>query len=65
MVKRSENGDTLFIESKAIIKRGNQSVEMTTNEKWYLNDNEKEMAVNQTTASFRGKRNLVLVYTKQ
>ncbi|MCX6329425.1 MAG: glycosyl hydrolase [Bacteroidia bacterium] len=64
-VNRSEYGDTLFIISKATIKRVNQSVEMTTNEKWYLIDDGKEMAVNQTTASFRGKRNLVLVYTKQ
>jgi hypothetical protein len=64
-LKRSENGDTLFIESKATIKRGNQSVEMATNEKWYLIDDGKEMAVNQTISSFRGKRNLILVYTKQ
>jgi hypothetical protein len=63
-VKRSESGDTLFIESKATMKRGNQSVEMTANEKWYL-INGKEMAVNQTTSSFRGKRNLVLIYMKQ
>ncbi len=61
----SENGDTLLITSRVTIKRGNQSFENITNEKWYQSENGKTLFINQTSSSFRGKRNLTLVYDKQ
>jgi mannan endo-1,4-beta-mannosidase len=61
----SENGDTLSIETKTTMKRGNQSFENITSEKWYLSENRQHLSVRQTSSSFRGKRNIILVYDKQ
>ena len=61
----SENGDTLLITSKVTMKRGTQSFENIINEKWHLSENRKVLSVYQTSTSFRGNRNLTLVYDKQ
>jgi mannan endo-1,4-beta-mannosidase len=65
LLKRSENGDTLIIGSKITMKRGAQSFESSSLEKWYLSGNKRSLFINQTSSSFRGKSNIVLVYDKQ
>jgi mannan endo-1,4-beta-mannosidase len=64
-LKRSENGDTLIIESKSTMKRGNQSFESSASEKWYMSDNKRSLFIKQSSSSPRGKRNITLVYDKQ
>lgn len=64
-LKRSQNGDTLFIDSKMSFKRGVQTFESTTREKWYLSGNKRSLFINQVSSSFRGKRNITLVYEKE
>jgi mannan endo-1,4-beta-mannosidase len=64
-MKRSENQDTLTIDSKMTMKRGGQSFESSTLEKWYLSGNTRSLFINQTSSSSRGKRNIILVYDKQ
>jgi mannan endo-1,4-beta-mannosidase len=61
---RSENGDTLILESKATTSRGNQTVEMITNEKWTLLDQGKTLSITQSSNSFRGKRTITMIYNK-
>lgn len=65
ILKRSENGDTLIIESKSTMKRGNQSFESSASEKWYMSDNKRSLFIKQSSSSPRGKRNITLVYDKQ
>jgi len=62
---RSTKGDTLTIESKATITRGNQTVEMVTNEKWTLQEQGKALSITQLSNSFRGKRIITMIYNKQ
>jgi mannan endo-1,4-beta-mannosidase len=64
-MKRSENGDTLKIESKMSFKRGNQTFESSSSEKWYLSGNKRSLFINQASMSVRGKRNVTLVYDKE
>jgi hypothetical protein len=47
------------------MKRGGQSFESNTLEKWYLSGNKRSLFINQTSSSFREKRNIILVYDKQ
>jgi mannan endo-1,4-beta-mannosidase len=61
----SENGDTLLTKTKVSMKRDNQIMEMVTTEKWYLSGSGKTLIIDLSSASFRGKRNLKLVYDRQ
>jgi hypothetical protein len=65
IMKRSENGDTLIIELKSTMKRGNQSFESSASEKWYMSDNKRSLFIKQSSFSQRGIRNITLVYDKQ
>jgi hypothetical protein len=64
-MKRSENGDTLIIELKSTMKRGNQSFESSASEKWYMSDNKRSLFIKQSSSSPWGIRNITLVYDKQ
>jgi hypothetical protein len=61
----SPNFDTLFVSSNASLKFGNRTVEMNTDEKWFLKDHGKILSIIQSSNSFWGKRNLILVYNKR
>ena len=65
IMKRSENGDTLIIELKSTMKRGNQSFESSASEKWYMSDNKRSLFIKQSSSSQWGIRNITLVYDKQ
>ncbi|MEO5912220.1 MAG: glycosyl hydrolase [Pelobium sp.] len=61
----SENGDTLFVASKATIKYNGRSNESTTNEVWTLSDDGELLYNKQTSNSFRGERSIIAVYRKK
>ena len=61
----TEKQDTLIIESKASFKRGAQTIEMSSNEKWYFKKNGKVLSIIQSSNSYRGKRNVTLIYDKK
>lgn len=61
----TEKGDTLIIESKGTITRGNQTVEIVTNEKWTLQEQGKALSITQSSNSFRGKRVITLLFDKK
>jgi mannan endo-1,4-beta-mannosidase len=63
-VRYSENGDTILLDSKMTMKRGNQTVAMTSGEKWYLSENGHTLFIKQASSSFWGKRNIVLLFNK-
>lgn len=61
----SENGDTVNIRSKTTMKRGNQSFEMASSEKWNLREKGKVLVITQSSTTLRGKRLLTLFYNKE
>ncbi|MDP4253071.1 MAG: glycosyl hydrolase [Bacteroidota bacterium] len=61
---RSENGDTLYIDSKATLKNGGRTSEWTNHEIWTLQDQGRTLSIGQTSNSFRGKRTLTAIYNK-
>ena len=62
---QSENGDTLFIDSKITITNGGRTNEWVTNEVWTLKEEGKVLSVKQISNSFRGKRSVTAVYNKE
>ena len=64
LIRYSENGDTILLDSKMTMKRGNQTVAMTSGEKWFLSENGHTLLIKQASSSFRGKRNIVLLFNK-
>jgi mannan endo-1,4-beta-mannosidase len=64
-VNWSSNNDTLIIKSKVIFDRGDQTMEMLTKESWILQPSGKELCIKQWSNSFRGKRDIVMVFDKQ
>jgi mannan endo-1,4-beta-mannosidase len=61
----SQNNDTLFLESKVILKRNGQDVESVTSETWSLNDKGTILTLKQYSRSFWGERKITLVYNKE
>ncbi len=61
----SPSGDELLIKSKATFNRGGQTMEMSTNETWHLENKGKTLSITQSSKSFRGERTVTLVYDKQ
>jgi mannan endo-1,4-beta-mannosidase len=59
------NGDTLFIDSKITFTNGPRAGEWITNEVWTLKDNGKVLSITQSSATFRGKRLVTLIFDKQ
>ncbi len=62
---QSENGDTLFINSKMSFTYGGRTNEWTTNQMWTLSDDGNTLSVQQTFDSFRGKQFISAVYKKE
>ena len=65
VIRMSENGDTLILDSKSTMRFGDQVFNQEGNEKWTLRDKGKELVIKQVSDYFRGKRNLSLVYDKE
>jgi hypothetical protein len=63
--RQSENGDTLFIDSKITFTNSGRTSEWITNEVWALKEEGKVLSVKQTSNSFRGKRSVTAIYNKE
>ncbi len=63
--KWSVQQDTLLIASKVTFNRGGRTMEMTSDENWYLQDRGQMLMIKQSSSSFWGKRNIIMVYDKQ
>ncbi|MEO6850269.1 MAG: hypothetical protein ABI203_02790, partial [Mucilaginibacter sp.] len=61
----SAKGDTLMIKSTTTMNRGGNSIQMTSNENWSLQNHGKELTIIQTSTTPRGTRKVTLVYDKQ
>ena len=61
----SQKNDTLFIESKVILKRNGKDLEIVTNESWSLNDKGKILSLKQYSRSFWGERKIIMIYDKK
>ncbi|HUZ58639.1 MAG TPA: glycosyl hydrolase [Hanamia sp.] len=62
---RSENGDTLFIDSKMNFNYGGHKNEFTTNQTWTLSDDGQVLSIKQSGNSFQGKNEITTVYRKE
>lgn len=58
-------GDTLIIESIITFTRGGRNSEMKTTEYWTLNKSDSVMKIKQSSVSFRGSRELTLIFDRR
>jgi len=58
-------GDTLFIQSKVTMQRGDQSIETITNENWTLQEKGTILSIQQYSSSFWGKRDITMVFDRE
>jgi len=61
----SAQKDTLFINSKVKFDRGDRISEMKVNEIWRLEDQGRILSIRQISDSFRGQRDITMIYLKQ
>jgi len=61
----SKNKDSLYIDSRVTLTRGERTFEMITKEKWVLQERGKELSINQYSSSFWGERNITMIFEKQ
>ena len=57
--------NTLFVESKVMLKRNGKDLEMVTNESWSLKDNGKILSLKQYSRSFWDERKITMIYDKK
>lgn len=60
----SEDGKVLIVESRVTFTRGGRTSEMTTTEIWRLMDEGSLLTIEQSSSSFRGDRNITMVYNR-
>ncbi|HXB45893.1 MAG TPA: hypothetical protein VNV85_17620, partial [Puia sp.] len=63
--RQSQNGDTLFIDSKITFTTGGRTNVWNTNELWILKDEGKILSVRQTSNAYRVKRSVTAIYNKE
>ena len=61
----SHDCDTLIIESKVILKRGGQTYNVVAKESWSLQKHGTALSIKQYSNSFRGERNIIMIYDKK
>jgi hypothetical protein len=61
----SEDGDTLVINSKVTILRGDQTIEMVSKETWTYGEQGAILSIQQTSSSNWGERNIRMVFNRQ
>jgi hypothetical protein len=64
-VNWSAGGDALTMESRVTFNRGGQTSEMLTKEMWTLRERGRILSIQQSSKSFRGERNITLIFDKQ
>lgn len=60
----SESGNKLIIESTVTFSRGGRTTEMVTTERWSLQEGGDMLKIEQSSASFRGDRNIRMIYDR-
>jgi len=63
--KATWSQDTLVVESKASFKRGDQIIDVSSDEKWFFKKQGKVLSVIQSSNSFRGLRKATLVFDRK
>jgi len=63
--RQSENGDTLYIDSKITFTNGGRANEWASNEVWALKNDGKILSIKQSSNAFRGKRSVTAIYNKE
>jgi mannan endo-1,4-beta-mannosidase len=63
--RRSEKGDSLFVDTKLSFQNSGQTMQWTTHETWTLKDHGKLLSILQTSNSFRGVRTVNAIFEKQ
>ncbi len=63
--QRSQNGDTLLVDSKMSFTNGGQTREFVTNEAWSLSADGRVLSIIQSSVGFWGKRFITMVFEKQ
>lgn len=61
----SWSGDTLVFNSRITFNRGDQAFETTNREFWFLEEEGRCLKIRQVSRSFRGNRDVMLVYEKE
>jgi hypothetical protein len=61
----SAGGDALIVASKVTFNRGGQASTMMTKETWSLRERGKILSIQQSSNSFRGERNITMIFEKQ
>jgi mannan endo-1,4-beta-mannosidase len=64
-VNWSEKSDTLNFVSKVTFNRGGRTSEMVTEEKWSLQRRGKILSIEQSSSTFRGSREITMIFDKQ
>ncbi len=62
---RSENGDTLYINSNVNFNLGGHNTEFATNQAWTLSEDGQILSIKQSGNSFQGKNVMTIVYRKE
>jgi mannan endo-1,4-beta-mannosidase len=63
--RRSASGDTLFIDTKTAFHSGNGASETTSRETWTLGNGDRLLSIRRVSDSFRGRRDVTLVYERR
>ncbi|HVY73184.1 MAG TPA: glycosyl hydrolase [Puia sp.] len=63
--RRSEKGDSLYIDTRVNFTNNSRTVEWTTHETWALKNNGRVLVISQASNAFFGKRSVVAVYDKE
>jgi mannan endo-1,4-beta-mannosidase len=61
----TEGLDTLVINSKNTIQRGDRTFEMLINEIWTIKEQGSVLSIQQYSSSFRGEQNITMVFERQ
>jgi len=64
VAKRIAGSDAFETDSKVSFTRNGKTMNMLTNEKWYLTDNGKTLVIEQSSNSFGGVRKITMVFDK-
>jgi mannan endo-1,4-beta-mannosidase len=63
--RKSQNGDTLYIESKINFTRNGRRFEWLTREAWTLSQETGDLQIQQSSTTWRGERQMTLVYDRE
>ena len=65
IARKSQNGDTLYIESKTTFTRDDRQFEWLTGEAWTVSQETGDLRIRQTSTTWRGEQQMTLVYERE